>query len=83
MRRIEEKMVAAFKEGRNWSESNTSVTVKNGVISVHLFGNEIARKENGVTTFSKCGWNSTTTASRLRALGCNCRIQNGILNIFS
>ena len=81
MRRIEEKMVAAFKENRNWSESNTSVVCANGITSVYLFGNRIARKQNGKTKFSKCGWNSATTASRLRALGCKCQIKKGILEM--
>lgn len=81
MKRIEEKMVAAFKENRNWHESNTEVVSHNGITSVFLFGNRIARKEKGKTKFSKCGWNSITTASRLRALGCKCRIKNGVLKI--
>ena len=81
MRRIEEKMVAAFKENRNWKESNTEVISYNGITSVYLFGNRIARKQNGKTKFSKCGWDSVTTASRLRALGCKCQIRKGILEM--
>lgn len=79
MRKIEEKMLRAFENGKNFCESNTQVVSRNGVVSVYLFGNKIAEKKNGKITYDTCGWNTNTTNSRLRALGANCRIKNGVI----
>lgn len=71
MKRIEEKMLRAIKDGRNWSESNTEVAHNNGVTKVYLHGNLIAKRVNAKWLYSLCGWNTLTTRSRLNVLGCN------------
>lgn len=80
MYEIEKRMLDAIRQGRDWSESNTEVMVfPNNVIKVHLFGNCIAIKKNGSFEYHTCGWNTRTTVSRLKALGCNCKIKNSII----
>lgn len=71
MKKIEEKMAAAVKSRRAWSESNTSVIVNlcPGEIRVYLFGNCIYRKNGEGEFINLCGWPTVTTYSRLRALG--------------
>lgn len=69
MRVIEEKMLAALRNGRNLNGNNTTVNHENGNSYVYLFGNLIYKVVNGKAYFSFAGWNTTTTRSRLRALG--------------
>ena len=69
MRKIEQQMVAALNQGRDWKSGNTTVN-KGG--QVFLYGNKIAFREEGVmrrdeATFRR--WPTATTKSRLRALG--------------
>ena len=70
MRKIEQQMITALKERRNWQESNTSVHWESGVATVHLFGNLIARyaPDEGEVSISDAGWRSATTKSRLNAI---------------
>jgi len=81
MRTIEKKMVAAVAACRDWSENNTSVWENSGKMWVSLFGNLIACKDlkTGVFSYSCAGWHTVTTGSRLRALGCDCRMVRGRL----
>ena len=78
MRQIEEKMVNAVNNYKNFSSSNTVVNVskENGctVIRVYLHNNCIFEKVQNLDGwferyFTLAGWNTTTTRSRLRALG--------------
>ena len=69
MRKIEEEMLAAVCERRNWSSDNTSVKVDGNVVRVYLFGNHIYSDNMGCKSFTLAGWTSSTTMSRLRALG--------------
>lgn len=74
MRKIEQEMVKAVKDRRNWKDSNTEVIVTGlGDIAVKLHGSTIALYIHGTdghpmnTVWNK--WPTRTTASRLRALG--------------
>lgn len=81
MRKIEEKMLKAFKEKRNWRERNTHVFVSPTThgVSVWLHNNCIAKTNiNNEVLYSFGGCNSYTTRSRLRALGCNVSVKKGI-----
>lgn len=78
MRKIEKGMIAAISNGKGFTQGNTAVLWNESrtVFYVSLFGNTIARGEipwDGagykVTAVNLCGWNKTTTRSRLRALG--------------
>ena len=70
MRKIESEMQAAIVERRNWSKSNTSVSVDSlGNTFVTLHGNLIATiSNNGDMKLSSCGWQTVTTKSRLNAI---------------
>ena len=71
MREIEKKMVNAVANKKDFSLGNTQVRNINGATFVALHGNLIYAKINGVQYYSNAGWNTRTTASRLRALGAN------------
>jgi hypothetical protein len=70
MRKIESEMQAAIVERRDWSKSNTSVTVDSeGTTQVRLHNNLIATiSNNGDVKLSSCGWETNTTKSRLNAV---------------
>jgi hypothetical protein len=81
MKKIEHGMVTAVNVGVSWRRSNTEVVSEFGRrIKVYLFGNCIMKQSyNGVRYYSCAGWNTATTRSRLRALGCNVSCRGGIL----
>lgn len=70
MRKITEKAVSAFLAGRRFSSKNTTVEVDRDEISLVLFGNRIATRDErlGVTTITTAGWHSNTTKERLNGL---------------
>lgn len=68
MRKIESNMNAAIKQGRNWTNANTSVMTEDGVSEVRLHGNKIAEVGSNFVTIFDGGWQSNTTKSRLNAL---------------
>jgi hypothetical protein len=79
MRKIEQQMINAINKEKDWSNNNTSVRVihegilftpsYNKTIEVRLHNNIIASiHNNGRMTISSCGWNTSTTKSRLNAL---------------
>ena len=74
MKKIEEKMIQAIINGKNFKQSNTEVKVFDKHIDVLLHGNRIAHidttKKPYKMTVDNCGWYSVTTKSRLNALGC-------------
>ena len=83
MRQIEKQMILAVANKQNFCLSNTKVYNKKNGVFVFLHGNLIFAKINGVNYYSNSGWNTRTTASRLRALGadystnykkCNCEL---------
>lgn len=69
MRQIEKSMVLAVANKENFRRSNTEVRVINNSVFVSLHGNLIFAKIDGINYYSNAGWNTRTTASRLRALG--------------
>lgn len=72
MKQIEKAMINAIRERKNWRNSNTAVDVAFGGIIVTLHGNNIfAIHPDGKKEFTLAGWNTSTTRSRLRALGVN------------
>ena len=70
MRKIESEMQAAIVERRDWSNSNTTVTVDSeGNTDVLLHGHRIASiSTTGDLKLSSCGYQTTTTKSRLNAI---------------
>ena len=83
MRKIEKMMVQAVANKKNFKCSNTEVRTINGAVFVALHGNLIYASIDGKKYYSNAGWNTVTTASRLRALGadystnykkCNCEL---------
>lgn len=77
MRNIEQDMITAIRSGEGFTKGNTAVLWNESgeAFYVSLHGNTIARGEKSgafnyrVTAVNLCGWNKTTTRSRLRALG--------------
>lgn len=69
MRAIEKRMLQAVSSKRNFRESNTEVTNNGYVTKVYLHGNCIYRCDDAKAEFNLCGWNTSTTRSRLKALG--------------
>jgi hypothetical protein len=68
MRKIEQQMIRAIKEGRDWHSANTQVITIRGVSWVYLHTNHIATiYEDSVEVFDG-GWRSNTTKSRLNAI---------------
>lgn len=68
MRVIEKKMVNAFMNNINTRSGNDKVIANNGITTWYYHGNPIAEKSIDGTALSNCGWNTTTTKSRLNAL---------------
>lgn len=86
-------MLQAVTNKQNFKSSNTEVKTINGAVFVALHGNLIFASINGKKYYSNAGWNTNTTASRLRALGanystnfkkCNCELTSyqKMINLF-
>jgi len=75
MKSIEQKMIEAVNGAYSVKIGNTEVKNIDGVITVELHGNEIFRRYGATMTYSDGGYPSKTTASRLRALGADCKFQ--------
>ena len=75
MRKIDEMMLNAVKEHRNWKNGNTEVKVyKIGGfmhIRVYLHDNLIWKwnEAEDIAEFTLAGWNTMVTRNRLNALG--------------
>jgi hypothetical protein len=84
MRKISKNAYNAFSNNRNFKKANTQVLVENGRTIMYLFGNTIAKKENGEIFISDGGYGpSVTTRDRLNVFpGVHLRINQGsfILN---
>ena len=91
MRKIENEMLAAVRGFRTWSSGNTAVVRHRSpdggavVARVYLHGNHIADVPVGgpvvVNVETLRRWTTSTTVSRLRALGVDVRVKGGLLYI--
>ena len=89
MRTIETKMLDAIANRTDWQLDNTSVTynAEKNTSRIRLFYNHICTYHHGredapranKTVFAK--WPTATTASRLRALGIDARLKQGMATI--
>jgi len=69
MRKIEQQLFLAIRTGKNWKSGNTSVAHESdGLFSVRLHGNEIARGTPKAVRLFDCGWQTVTTKSRMNAV---------------
>ena len=70
MRLIEQQMIDAIKQRKDWKKDNTAVYYDStiGVTSVHLHCNHIASISDGEVKVYDGGWQSNTTKSRLNAI---------------
>lgn len=64
MRQVTNEVVRAFINGQTKRVSNSET---NGT-SLYLWGNEIARKEDGQIKINLCGYNTVTTRERLNGV---------------
>ena len=82
MRKLEEKMVNAINQGRNFTLDNTHVKFDFNTAHVFLHGNHIASIVNGGTPIVNLDtlrqYPTNTTKSRLRALGVDVYTKKGI-----
>lgn len=88
MRKIEQQMLQAIKDGHTWWSGNTGVVwacagpLAPVFARVYLHGNHIAsyyafEKESLAVRDVVRKWPTATTRSRLRALGIDASIRNG------
>lgn len=84
MRKIEQQMIQAIRDGRTWHKDNTTVTCRAPCWDVFLHGNhicEVVRLHDeslynvNLDTFRN--WPTRTTVSRLRALSIDAAIRKG------
>lgn len=68
MRQITSKAVQAFYNRKNFTLSNTSVEVEDGVVKLKLHGNTIAGIDHNGTWITDAGWPTRTTFERLKGL---------------
>ena len=81
MRKIEQQMLNAIEQGRNFTLANTHVRVDANTTHVFLHGNHIASIINGnvmVNIATLRTYPTPTTKSRLRALGVNVYTKKGV-----
>lgn len=71
MRKIEKQMIDAIRRKEPFKQGNTAVVQEKNLSLVYLHGSNIATVNHTTMeiTFSFCGYNTRTTASRIRALG--------------
>lgn len=67
MRKIEEKMLDCIQFGHNFKLNNTEVLWHNGELRVYLHGYCIIHKVKDKIILNTHGFNTKTTASRLRS----------------
>tara|TARA_B100002019_G_scaffold161054_2_gene138945 strand:- start:1815 stop:2162 length:348 start_codon:yes stop_codon:yes gene_type:complete len=70
MRKIEQQMISAVQNNKNWQSANTSVhfNEESGESLIRLHGNLIAVVDEDSMTIFDGGWQTNTTKSRLNAL---------------
>jgi len=76
MRVIEQQMLDAIRNRKDWKNANTRVVVTHFAhgdrvidrINVYLHGNNIARIEPDCVRICDCGWQTPTTKSRLNVI---------------
>ena len=68
MRKIEQQMIAAIRDSRDWKCDNTEVINKEDFTEVFLHGNHIATIDDTSVTLFDGGFQSKTTKSRLNAI---------------
>ena len=70
MRKIEQQMIQAIKDNKDWKSANTRVEYYPDSSSscVYLHGNHIATITDTDVTIYDGGWRSVTTKSRLNSL---------------
>jgi len=66
--KITELAITAFNNGDNFIRNNTTVYHTNGITRLSLYGNAIAKREDGILSISDGGWKSKTTKERLNGL---------------
>ena len=72
MKKITEKAIQAFKEGKNFKLSNTEVVASYEVTKLYLFDNLIAEENRNGFYITSAGWKTNTTRERL----------NGFSNVY-
>lgn len=66
MRKTTERVYKAFMKKEKFKSSNTQVKIINNFSHLYLFDNLIAKETIYGIVINSCGWNSATTAERLK-----------------
>ncbi len=81
MRKISEDAAAAFWQCRSFKRNNTVVRAwGDGSVTMELWGNRIAYRDEHGTYIYHCDWHTNTTRDRLNALGAGIRRINGVFH---
>lgn len=80
MRLIEKQMLNAIKNKKDYFCGNTMVSINGSLALVYLHGNLIfgMNYKTHVKAYNSCGWLTTTTKSRLNALGADIHQKKGV-----
>lgn len=68
MRKVTQDAVWSFYKGKQATHNNTQIKIENGVTKMFLFGNLIAKMEDGKLFITNAGWRTNTTKERLNGL---------------
>tara|TARA_B100001093_G_C26295877_1_gene787267 strand:- start:54 stop:374 length:321 start_codon:yes stop_codon:yes gene_type:complete len=68
MRKIENEMLTAIANERDWQSGNTRVSNTDHGLIVRLHGNKIAQIEDSKLYLTTCGYETRVTKSRLNAI---------------
>ena len=68
MRTIEENMIRAITNGKNFRSKNTTVSHDNNETTIRLCGNIIATIKGNELSVRSAGWETYTTKSRLNSI---------------
>lgn len=77
MRQTTKDAYQAFLWKKKLTKGNTYVEPRNGEVYMYLFGNLIAKTENGDTLINHCGYKTATTQERLNAFDIRIRREKG------
>lgn len=68
MRKITQQSARAFMNHAPFDSKTTKVKIENNVVKMYLFGNLIAKKQEGKIFITSTGWRTNTTKERLNGL---------------
>lgn len=68
MKKIDTQAAAAFKYGKTFASSNTTITIEGGAVTMRLHGHIIASMLDNTLVLTLAGYNTQTTRARLNGI---------------